>query len=799
MSALGKVVRSGVGRRRVQSLVMALTTFAAVTSSVLSLGLLAVVQAPFDHAFKARNGAHLSVQFDGSKATAAQAAATAHAAGVTEASGPYPVTAALNTTFGTDCTANIAPGMPMAGRANAPVIAATRPDLAGTSGLDHLALVQGRWPTTANEIVLSSWDHHCAGGSVVFDSLPGKPSFKVVGQANSLTNTATGFLTTDGFARLTAAGAKTDEQMLYRFAKSGTDADLTTDKQAIAAAAPVGSVESGQSYLAVEKQAVGNAKSFVPFLIVFGILGLFLSVLIIAIVVSGAVVSGIRRIGILKSLGFTPWQVARAYAAQALIPATIGVVGGTLVGNLLAVPVLGNASKNLGAADTNLPVWVSLVVPIGTLVIVGITALIPALRAGRMPAVQTLVVGRAPKAKRGQGAQRLASRLPLPRPMSLGLAQPFAKPARAALVGAAVLFGAVSVTFAMGLETAFTKYMDTDTTGLNAASMIVVPAGTPAGFHSPGGPANPHLDSTKVAAALASIPGTKAAFGWGNSGATVIGAPTGDYTMVDTTTGDLSWTNLGLVNGRWYQNPGEAVINDHLASTAGMHVGDTVTVTQDNKRLPLRIVGIDFDASSNGVVMTDTATFTAAGLTPYITQFNVELADNVSGPDWSASAAPALTPLHAEASPNITYENYTVLTMSALVATLTLMMIAVAALGVLNTVVQDTRERIHDLGIFKALGMTPKQTIAMVLTSVSLTGLVAGLIGVPIGMAVEKATLTQMGNAIGRNLPPSVTHVYTAGILLPLLAGGIAIALLGALLPAGWAARSRTATALRTE
>jgi len=799
MSALGKVVRSGVGRRRVQSFVMALTTFAAVTSSVLSLGLLVVVQAPFDHAFKARNGAHLSVQFDGSKATAAQAAATAHAAGVTEASGPYPVTAALSTAFGADCTANYAPDMPLAGRTNEPVVAATRPDLAGTSGLDHLALVQGRWPTTANEIVLSTWDHHCAGASVVFDSLPGKPSFKVVGRANSLTKTATGFLTTDGFARLTAAGAKTDQQMLYRFAKSGTDADLTTDKQAIVAAAPAGSVVSGQSYLAVEKQAVGSAKSFVPFLVVFGILGLFLSVLIIAIVVSGAVVSGIRRIGILKSLGFTPWQVARAYAAQALIPAAIGVVGGTLFGNLLAVPVLRGASQDLGAADTNLPVWVSLVVPIGTLVIVGITALIPALRAGRMPAVQTLVVGRAPKAKRGQSAQRLASRLPLPRPMSLGLAQPFAKPARAALVGAAVLFGAVSVTFAMGLETTFTKYTDTNTSGFNAASMLVVPAGTPAGFHSPGGPGSPHLDSTKVAAALASIPGTKAAFGWGTSGATVIGAPTGDYTIVDTTTGDLSWTNLELVNGRWYQNPGEAVINDHLASATGMHVGDTVTVTQGNKRLPLRIVGIDFDASGSGVVLTDSATFTDAGLTPYITQFNVKLADNVSGPNWSASAAPALTPLHAEATPNITYENYTVLTMVALVATLTLMMIAVAALGVLNTVVQDTRERIHDLGIFKALGMTPKQTIAMVLTSVSLTGLVAGLIGVPIGMAVEKATLGQMVSAIGRNLPSSVTHVYTAWILLPLLAGGIAIALLGALLPAGWAARSRTATALRTE
>ena len=131
--------------------------------------------------------------------------------------------------------------------------------------------------------------------------------------------------------------------------------------------------------------------------------------------------------------------------------------------------------------------------------------------------------------------------------------------------------------------------------------------------------------------------------------------------------------------------------------------------------------------------------------------------------------------------------------MSALVATLSLMLLVVAALGVLNTVVQDTRERIHDLGIFKALGMTPRQTVTMVLTSVALTGLVAGLIGVPIGAAVERATMTPMGNAVGMHLPPSVTNTYSPGLVLPLLAGGIVIALLGALLPAGWAAQSRTA------
>ncbi|WP_203055704.1 hypothetical protein [Frankia sp. AgB1.9] len=223
---------------------MALTTFAAVTSSVLSLGLLAVAQAPFENAFSARNGAHLAVQFDSSKVTAAQAAATAHAAGVTEAAGPYPIAAALDTTIGTDC-----PKKDFAGHDNGPITVTTRPDLGSTSGMDQLVLTQGRWPTSPGEIALP-WQHYaadCFGDSVVFSSLPGKPSFKVVGFADSVTDSATAFATADGFARLTAAGAKSDEQMLYRFAKAGTDADIATDKQAVAAAAPAGAGEGGHS------------------------------------------------------------------------------------------------------------------------------------------------------------------------------------------------------------------------------------------------------------------------------------------------------------------------------------------------------------------------------------------------------------------------------------------------------------------------------------------------------------------------------------------------------------------------
>jgi len=53
-------------------------------------------------------------------------------------------------------------------------------------------------------------------------------------------------------------------------------------------------------------------------------------------------------------------------------------------------------------------------------------------------------------------------------------------------------------------------------------------------------------------------------------------------------------------------------------------------------------------------------------------------------------------------------------TLTALIGTLTLLLALAAGLGVLNTVVLGTRDRVHDLGVFKAVGMTPRQTIAMV-------------------------------------------------------------------------------------
>ena len=110
-----------------------------------------------------------------------------------------------------------------------------------------------------------------------------------------------------------------------------------------------------------------------------------------------------------------------------------------------------------------------------------------------------------------------------------------------------------------------------------------------------------------------------------------------------------------------------------------------------------------------------------------------------------------------------------VATLTALSAMLTLMLVAVAAL---NSVLLDTRERVRAIGVHKALGMTPRQTVAMVVTSVVMTGLVAGALGVPVGVALHGWFIPTMGDSAGLRLPGSVIAVYHGAEFLPLSLGG---------------------------
>ena len=265
--------------------------------------------------------------------------------------------------------------------------------------------------------------------------------------------------------------------------------------------------------------------------------------------------------------------------------------------------------------------------------------------------------------------------------------------------------------------------------------------------------------------------------------------------------GDAGWTGYAMSSGHWYTGPDQAVAPKRLLTTLHATVGDTINITGPGGRaIPVRIVGEVFDSQHDGLTMlTDWRTLTAAypGLTPNPSnaQYDVGLRP---GTDPNAYVQALGAKLGSNYGVSINQDGGAAIAI-AIAGTLTLLLSIAAGLGVLNTVVLQTRERVHDLGVFKAVGMTPRQTVAMVLSSVAGTGLLAGVLAVPAGIAVHHNVIPAMAGAAGLSAPASLLHVYGAGELAALALAGLAIALGGALLPAGWAAQSRTASALRAE
>jgi putative ABC transport system permease protein len=139
---------------------------------------------------------------------------------------------------------------------------------------------------------------------------------------------------------------------------------------------------------------------------------------------------------------------------------------------------------------------------------------------------------------------------------------------------------------------------------------------------------------------------------------------------------------------------------------------------------------------------------------------------------------------------------------TSLFAWLTVLVGVLAGLGVLNAALMATRERVHDLGVFKAVGMTPRQTITMVICWAIAPAVIATAIALPAGLAAQDHLVRQLtsGTALhGTALPGSFVHVLGGTDLLLLALAGLAIAIAGALGPASWAARTRTSAVLHTE
>ena len=598
-------------------------------------------------------------------------------------------------------------------------------------------------------------------------------------------------MTPGEITRLQARAGPQSAQMLYRFTDAASYAQVRADVAEVTRVLPPGAVTGAASWLAAENQSAGNGAIMEPFVVAFALIGLVMAVLIVGNVISGAVVAGYQRIGVLKSIGLSPAQVVMAYLSRVGWPAVAGCLAGVVVGNLLAAPVLQGSARAYGVGAQQVPWWASVVAPAGMLALTALAALGPALRAGRLSAAEAIAAGRAPRAGRGYAAHRLAARLRLPRPVGLGLAAPAARPARTAVTLAAIAFGSTAVIFAFGLHSSLSRAAQSQTLS-GTVPVQIQPFGPGAGPQQLPDAAQ----DAAVTAALRAQPGTLhdvAVYGnqvkvpgiAGNVNAQAFG-------------GDASWTGYGIIAGRWYDAPGEVDVNTAFLSQSGLAVGGTATVDTGTAQVTVRIAGEVFQPDNQPQVYGSAQTLPGVATDANLQQYDVGLRPGTSAAGYIQAVNTRLgasSPWQAAGPDDGQF--YTIA--SGLVGLLALMVAVAAGLGVLNTVLMTTRDRVHDLGVFKALGMRPGQTLAMVVCWIAGPAVVAAAIAAPAAVALNTATVRAMAGTAHTDIPVSFTQVFPPSRLALLSLAAVLIAVAGALLPASWAARARPAVALRAE
>ena len=428
---------AGAARRLVQSLVVFAVLAVSSAATVTGLTLYAAANAGYAAGITVTHGADLALTINASKVTAAQLAATRHLPRVTQDAGPYPE-AMITVAAASGRAGGLSPTkLTVVGRASP---SGPLDDIiANPSVMDGTTHGQSRWPAKPGEISLSTSSiiRLPLGAKLTVLSAPVRPVLTVVGYGDDQVNPEDAWVAPSEIAALRAAGAPAQEQMLYTFANADTPAQLSADLAELKAALPRGAVARSQplqsglppgtgpvrvSRTGVPVGGSGGGNVNTPFVVAFAILGVVLAVLITANVVSAAVIASYRRIGVLKSIGFTPAQITATYLAQISIPAVAGAIAGTILGNWWVLPVIG--LYEIQEANVSVPLWINLTAPLGMLALAGLAAAVPAARAGRLPAVAAITAGQAPRAGRGATAYRLAVRLGLPETVTVGHGSP---------------------------------------------------------------------------------------------------------------------------------------------------------------------------------------------------------------------------------------------------------------------------------------------------------------------------------------------------------------------------------------
>jgi putative ABC transport system permease protein len=334
-------------------------------------------------------------------------------------------------------------------------------DPANDKGLNPLVLVQGRWPSSPNEIVIdvatAHHKHYTVGNAIGVSVRGPTKQFRIAGLAEL------GGVASIGGATLSIFDLPTAQRLfgkvgrfdrIYVAAKPGTDnSKLLGEIRGVLT--PTTQVRSGVAEAQTQAKDTDKFASVLQkFLLAFGFVALFVGSFVIANTLSITIAQRTRELATLRTIGASRRQVLGSVLSEALAVGVLASVVGLFLGLLLAKGLdalfvsFGIDLPRNGTVFATRTIVVSLL--IGIVVTLG-ASLRPAIRATRVPPIAAV----------REGAVLPPSRLARYAPLTAGLTGAISVAAlilggfggaglstgqRLLLVGLGVLFSFVAMT-----------------------------------------------------------------------------------------------------------------------------------------------------------------------------------------------------------------------------------------------------------------------------------------------------------------------------------------------------------------
>ncbi|HEX6488118.1 MAG TPA: FtsX-like permease family protein [Candidatus Dormibacteraeota bacterium] len=575
-----------------------------------------------------------------------------------------------------------------------------------------------------------------------------------------------------------------------------------------------------------------------PLAIGLGLLSLLVAMLLVANTLAMEIAERRRDIGVLRAAGATSRQVGRIFGLQATVIGLLGGVLGIGLGYALAVIAAGivGSQSNLGAVPISLVWWQVLVIVVVGALLTRISATVPVGRASRLPPVAalrpgfeleprgvpmrttalglvTLVLGLALIVFGGIailqaiGSAVLAVAFALLLPLYLGpllrltelVVRPFARGetllasralarrrTRTALTVGGLGLATAALLALAGLSlSAQTESRDWIGSLFVSHDLVVSPVDQP----------------LRIAGAFTSLPGVAAA-----SPISSFSVRSGPSALPAVAIDPLDYASggrLALLSGSRQTalaalNGNSVLLPYSLSQQLGAGLGTTLPIGTDQGTVGFQVAGILYHSlpGSNGQ---EAAVFSQS--TAQV-RFGVDFFDVLQiVPRGGALDLAALRQSALSYGMDVVTTDQIGSAVDTGLAGITLLLealggvgIAVAVIGIVNTMLVSVAEGRHELALLRSIGMARQQLARLVISEAAMLGLTGALVGILLG------ALALVGLLRATSTPTFQPVVVVPWIALAVVVGGLVVAaVLAALVPARQASRGSIVEALRLE